>query len=137
MKIVVNCISELSMVAENLISSLDGNNIICFYAKMGVGKTTFIREICLKLGVKDTVSSPTFSIVNQYFDKNQKEIYHFDLYRLNKKEELYDIGFIEYLNNDRLCLIEWPEKAEQIITDTFIKVKMIKNKEQRIIEIIK
>ena len=103
---------------------------------MGIGKTTLIKEVCANLGVRGKMSSPTFSIVNEYITNDSKLIYHFDLYRLKNIEELYDIGFEEYISQDNLCFIEWPEKIEKMITDPLIKVYMERNKEQRIIEII-
>jgi len=136
MKIVVNCISELKEVALTLIQYKKDKNIICFYGEMGIGKTTFIKEICKNLLVEDTVSSPTFSIVNQYKAKENKIIYHFDFYRLETEEEVYDMGYEEYFFNGDLCLIEWPEKIERLIPEEIVKVILTKNKEQRIIEII-
>jgi tRNA threonylcarbamoyladenosine biosynthesis protein TsaE len=136
MKIIVNCISELKSVALQLIQYKKNKNIICFYGEMGVGKTTFIKEICKNLLVDDNVSSPTFSIVNQYKTKENKIIYHFDFYRLETVEEAYDMGYEEYFFQNDLCLIEWPEKIEGLIPEDIIKVILIKKGEQRIIEII-
>tara|TARA_B110000879_G_C11176307_1_gene516133 strand:+ start:2542 stop:2952 length:411 start_codon:yes stop_codon:yes gene_type:complete len=136
MKIIVNCISELKSVALQLIQYKKQKNIICFYGEMGVGKTTFIKEICKNLLVNDNVSSPTFSIVNQYKTKQNKIIYHFDFYRLETEEEAYDMGYEEYFFQNDLCLIEWPEKIERLIPEDIIKVILTKKGEQRIIEII-
>lgn len=136
MKIIVNCISELKSVALQLIQYKKQKNIICFYGEMGVGKTTFIKEICKNLLVDDNVSSPTFSIVNQYKTKENKIIYHFDFYRLETEEEAYDMGYEEYFFQNDLCLIEWPEKIEGLIPEDIIKVILTKKGEQRIIEII-
>lgn len=136
MKIIVNCISELKSVALQLIKYKKNKNIICFYGEMGVGKTTFIKEICKNLLVDDNVSSPTFSIVNQYKTKENKIIYHFDFYRLETEEEAYDMGYEEYFFQNDLCLIEWPEKIEGLIPEDIIKVILTKKGEQRIIEII-
>lgn len=136
MKIIVNCISELKSVALQLIQYKKNKNIICFYGEMGVGKTTFIKEICKNLLVDDNVSSPTFSIVNQYKTKQNKIIYHFDFYRLETEEEAYDMGYEEYFFQNDLCLIEWPEKIERLIPEDIIKVILTKKGEQRIIEII-
>ena len=136
MKIIVNCISELKSVALQLIQYKKNKNIICFYGEMGVGKTTFIKEICKNLLVDDNVSSPTFSIVNQYKTKQNKIIYHFDFYRLENEEEAYDMGYEEYFFQNDLCLIEWPEKIEGLIPEDIIKVILTKKGEQRIIEII-
>ena len=136
MKIIVNCISESKSVALQLIQYKKNKNIICFYGEMGVGKTTFIKEICKNLLVDDNVSSPTFSIVNQYKTKQNKIIYHFDFYRLETEEEAYDMGYEEYFFQNDLCLIEWPEKIEGLIPEDIIKVILTKKGEQRIIEII-
>ena len=136
MKIVVNCVSELELAATSLLGLINDNNIICFYGEMGVGKTTFIKEICKKLGVEDVVSSPTFSIINEYLTENNKSVYHFDFYRIEKEEEAFDIGYEEYFYQGNLCLIEWPEKISSIIPENIIKVQITRSDEQRIIEII-
>jgi len=136
MKIVVNCVSELELAATSLLELINDNNIICFHGEMGVGKTTFIKEICKKLGVEDTVSSPTFSIINEYLTENNESVYHFDFYRIEKEEEAFDIGYEEYFYQGNLCLIEWPEKISSIIPENIIKVQITRSDEQRIIEII-
>ena len=136
MKIVVNCVSELELAATSLLELINDNNIICFHGEMGVGKTTFIKEICKKLGVEDTVSSPTFSIINEYLTENSESVYHFDFYRIEKEEEAFDIGYEEYFYQGNLCLIEWPEKISSIIPENIIKVQITRSDEQRIIEII-
>mgnify|MGYP006158750471 FL=1 len=136
MKIVVNCVSELERAATSLLELINDNTIVCFYGEMGVGKTTFIKEICKKLGVEDVVSSPTFSIINEYLTDNDESVYHFDFYRIEKEEEAFDIGYEEYFYQGNLCLIEWPEKISSIIPKNIIKVQITRNDEQRIIEII-
>ena len=136
MKIVVNCVSELERASTSLLELINDNNIVCFYGEMGVGKTTFIKEICKKLGVEDVVSSPTFSIINEYLTENDKSVYHFDFYRIEKEEEAFDIGYEEYFYQGNLCLIEWPEKISSIIPENIMKVQITRSDEQRIIEII-
>ena len=136
MKIVVNCVSELERAATSLLELINDNPIICFYGEMGVGKTTFIKEICKKLGVEDVVSSPTFSIINEYLTENNESVYHFDFYRIEKEEEAFDIGYEEYFYQGNLCLIEWPEKISSIIPENIMKVQITRSDEQRIIEII-
>ena len=136
MKIVVNCVSELERAATSLLELINDHTIVCFYGEMGVGKTTFIKEICKKLGVEDVVSSPTFSIINEYLTDNDESVYHFDFYRIEKEEEAFDIGYEEYFYQGNLCLIEWPEKISSIIPKNIIKVQITRNDEQRIIEII-
>ena len=134
MKIIVNCISELSEAAKVVLSEIKSNKIICFYGDMGVGKTTFIKEICRVLDVKDNVNSPTFSIVNEYLTSKKQIIYHFDFYRIKDKNEAFDLGYEEYLYSNNLCLIEWPEKVEELLLDNIVKILMTKDNENRIIE---
>ena len=136
MKIVVNCVSELERASTSLLELINDKTIVCFYGAMGVGKTTFIKEICKKLGVVDVVSSPTFSIINEYLTENDESVYHFDFYRIEKEEEAFDIGYEEYFYQGNLCLIEWPEKISSIIPENIMKVQITRSDEQRIIEII-
>ena len=135
MKIVVNCISELNEISQSIINRIGDKDIICFYGEMGVGKTPLIKALCEKLGVKDNVSSPTFSIVNEYVSLDGESIFHFDFYRMEKEEEAFDMGYEDYFYNGELCLIEWPEKVKSIIPEDIMRIDIIKNKDQRIIEI--
>jgi tRNA threonylcarbamoyladenosine biosynthesis protein TsaE len=90
---------------------------------MGVGKTTLVKAICEELGVTETVTSPTFAIVNEYrSDTSGELIYHFDLYRIKKLEEVYDMGYEDYFYSGALCFIEWPELAEDLLPDNVVKV---------------
>lgn len=98
------------------------SSVYCFNGKMGAGKTTFIKSICEELGVKETVNSPTFSIVNEYETKEGNIIYHFDCYRLNKLEEALNIGAEDYLNSGNTCFIEWPEILSPILPENTIFV---------------
>lgn len=100
--------------------------IFLFYAKMGVGKTTLIKELIKQLGCSDTVGSPTFSIVNEYQANNLK-IYHFDFYRLNNVSEAFDLGVEEYFENGDYVFIEWPEKIASILPLNATKVSIVKN----------
>ena len=89
-------------------------SIWLFRGQMGAGKTTLIKEICKELGVKHTVQSPTFSLVNEYHTENDQIIYHFDLYRLKNVQEALSIGIEDYLDSGNICLVEWPEQAEEL-----------------------
>lgn len=120
----VDSLEELSLPAKALIKLLSNRPIAAFYGEMGVGKTTFIKVICQILGVQENVSSPTFAIVNEYGDKNQQPIYHMDLYRLKTPDEIINIGAEEYFYSGNICLIEWPEKAEELIPDERINIWM-------------
>ena len=136
MKIVVNCITELNDLSKKILEIRNDRDIICFYGEMGVGKTTLIKFICEELGVEDNVSSPTFSIVNEYVTEEGTSLYHFDFYRLENEEEALDIGFEEYFYKNSLCFIEWPEKIPSFIPENVLQVKITKVKESRIIEIL-
>jgi len=107
-------LEEIDAAAQQVLSH-NIKKIITFHAGMGVGKTTFIKALADRLGVKDMTSSPTFSLVNEYETQDGDILYHFDLYRLNSEEEAYDMGIDEYFYSGNLCLIEWPEKTPNLI----------------------
>ncbi|MCB9187360.1 MAG: tRNA (adenosine(37)-N6)-threonylcarbamoyltransferase complex ATPase subunit type 1 TsaE, partial [Flavobacteriales bacterium] len=98
------------------------------------GKTTLIKQFCQFLGIEDEVSSPTFSLVNEY-ESNIGPVYHFDLYRIRSVEELYDIGYEDYFFSGYLCLVEWPEMASEIIPENHISVRIRVENYQRIITV--
>ncbi|MEI6595001.1 MAG: tRNA (adenosine(37)-N6)-threonylcarbamoyltransferase complex ATPase subunit type 1 TsaE [Bacteroidota bacterium] len=98
-----------------------------FEGKIGEGKTTLIKAICNTLGVIDEVSSPTFSLVNEYKTKDGKTIYHFDFYMIKNIEEVYDIGYEDYFFSGNICLIEWPEKIKELLKEEDVyKIKIEK-----------
>lgn len=107
-------LSDINTIANKIIEEAK-NKVILFNAEMGAGKTTLIKAILKNLGVQDSTSSPTFSLVNEYKIKDNQLVYHFDLYRLNDEEEAYDFGIEEYLYSDNWCFIEWPEKAPNLM----------------------
>lgn len=115
---------ELPLAAELIIERSHGRGVVAFYGEMGAGKTTLIREICLLLDVGDTVTSPTFALVNQYVSDMGEPIYHFDFYRIDKIEEAFDMGYEEYFYSGDLCLVEWPEKIEQLLPEDTMRVKI-------------
>lgn len=109
-KIDISDIAAHELAAKQLIEFAGKERVFLFTAPMGSGKTTFIKALCRCLGVTDTMSSPTYSIVNEYSTGNGK-IFHFDLYRLKSAEELFELGFEEYLDSGNYVFIEWPELA--------------------------
>ncbi len=115
-------LKELPNVAKQIITDA-GTGIISFDAAMGVGKTTLIKEICRQLGVQDTISSPTYALVNEY-KSDDGPVYHFDFYRINDEEEAYHIGFEEYLDLGAWVFIEWPEKISNILPEDIIRIKI-------------
>ena len=115
---------ELPEVAEAVIRALGRRTVVAFRGGMGAGKTTLIREIVAALGSEDTVTSPTFAIVNQYKTPGNRRIYHFDFYRIDDVREAYDFGYEEYFYSGDLCLVEWPEKIEQLLPDEVMTVRI-------------
>ncbi|MCF6181343.1 tRNA (adenosine(37)-N6)-threonylcarbamoyltransferase complex ATPase subunit type 1 TsaE [Lutibacter sp.] len=128
-------LNELQKIAKDVIANAD-SKILLFYGEMGVGKTTLIKEIVKQLGSSDIVSSPTFSLVNEYYSKTMDTIYHFDFYRIQSEEEALDIGIEEYFYSNNWCLVEWPNKVENLLPlkSTFITIT-INNNQQRTIEL--
>lgn len=116
--------SDLTEVADALMPMLGQHSIVCFEGEMGAGKTTLIKVICKLLGVQDSMSSPTFSIVNEYRDGDGKAIYHFDFYRIEQISEALDIGVDEYFYSGDLCLIEWPERIKELIPEQHLEISI-------------
>lgn len=116
--------ADLRTIAKSLLEVAGSRKIWCFYGEMGAGKTTLIKEICVQLGVLDAMSSPTFSIVNEYLDDTGESIYHFDFYRLKEETEALDIGIEDYFYSDSYCFIEWPEKIPSLIPESHLKISI-------------
>ena len=124
-EIIIADLKDIDSAAERFLQETQGNRIIAFYAPMGAGKTTFTSAICRRLGVReDAVSSPTFSIVNEYRTSDRESVFHFDFYRIGKLEEAFDIGFYDYIDSGCLCLIEWPENIEAILPEETLMVSI-------------
>ena len=117
-------IQALPTAASSLLQQVKDATAVAFYGKMGVGKTTLIKELCKQLNVTDVVNSPTFSLVNEYHTKDGGTIYHFDFYRINKLEEVYDFGYEEYFYSGNLCLIEWPELIEPLLPEGCLRLQI-------------
>jgi len=131
---IINSISELSSAAKQLLQTYPDKRVYAFYGEMGAGKTTFIKAICEILGVKDLVSSPTFSLVNEYHSSKGEKIYHFDFYRINSLSEVYDIGYEDYFYSSSYVFIEWPEKIDGLLPEDIVKVRILQSKDIRTIE---
>jgi len=128
--------NELDEVAEFLCKHHLHNKIFLFYGEVGAGKTTLIKKICKCLKIEDDVTSPTFSIVNKYTYAKNYIVSHFDFYRIKNISEVYNIGVYEYLNNSKFCFFEWPEVANEIFTDKYLKIFIKVNNSKRIINIV-
>ena len=118
-------VDDLADIGRKLLDKYPDSRIFAFFGTMGAGKTTFIKALCSSLGVKEQVSSPTFSIVNHYVSEDGNSLYHFDFYRINKLEEVYDLGYEHYFFSGNYCFIEWPEKLEALLPGNCIRVEMV------------
>ena len=117
-------INELPKVAEQVLNSLGDKKVVVFRGDLGAGKTTLIKNICNLLQLKDEISSPTFSIVNEYLGFDGDIVYHFDFYRLKEEEEALDLGCDDYFYSGNLCLIEWPERVENLLPENRVEVEI-------------
>lgn len=121
----VEGLEELEKVADAVLSHFSNDRIFAFFGEMGAGKTTFIKVLCKRLGVFDNVSSPTYSLVNEYLDEQGDSIYHFDFYRINDPSEAFDIGFDDYLYSSAYCFIEWPQRVEKLLPDQYVSITIL------------
>lgn len=123
-KIRINGIDDIGRAAKEFLQLRPPLPVIALYGEMGAGKTTFTKALCRALNVKEGVNSPTFTLINEYTTEGGELIFHFDFYRINKLEEAFDIGFEEFVDSGHLCIIEWPEKIEQILPPDTLRVKI-------------
>lgn len=125
-EILIPTTADLDAAAQEFLALMGDETVYTFEGEMGAGKTTFINALCRALGVEDDpTGSPTFSIINEYrSDTTAELIYHFDLYRIESLEQAFDIGVEDYLDSGALCLIEWPDRIEDILPDDTVRVKI-------------
>lgn len=117
--------SQTIKIAERIAKTLSPGTVVCLFGEMGVGKTVFTNGLCRAMGVSDYVSSPTFTVVNEY-DGDGFPIYHFDMYRIEDEDELLEIGFEEYLNSGGICIIEWPENVINSLPQKRIDIEILR-----------
>lgn len=125
--LILKSLSELNVVAEKFLRLMREDRVFAFFGPMGVGKTTFIKALCNELGVVEIVTSPTFALINEYQTGNGKIIYHFDFYRIEKIEEVFDFGYEDYFYSGNYCFIEWPDKVAEILPENVVFVQMVEN----------
>lgn len=134
MNLTITSEHELDRAATLLLESFPSARVFALHGEMGAGKTTFIKAICRKLGVEEIMSSPTFSIVNEYATMEGETIYHFDFYRLEDESEAYAAGLHEYFDSGSYCFVEWPERVPSILPSNTVHVTIRTNGEERMIE---
>lgn len=120
-------LSDLNIVADKFLRLMKGKKVFAFFGPMGVGKTTFIKALCNELGVIEIVTSPTFALINEYLTGSNEVIYHFDFYRIEKIEEVYDLGYEDYFYSGNYCFIEWPEKVAELLPEHVVYVNIVEN----------
>ena len=125
--ITIKGLEDYPRAAQEFVKLIDRGRIFAFYGKMGSGKTTLIKSICEELGVEDTINSPTFAIVNEYEDRAHNTIYHFDFYRIKSLDEVYNMGYEEYVYSNAYCFMEWPELIEDLLPEEAAKVYIDEN----------
>ncbi|TAH25569.1 MAG: tRNA (adenosine(37)-N6)-threonylcarbamoyltransferase complex ATPase subunit type 1 TsaE [Cytophagales bacterium] len=135
MEIICQQEDQLADIAKQIVDLSSNRKCWVFEGEMGAGKTTTIKEICKILKVIDHVSSPTYSIINEYLTRENKIIYHFDFYRIENEIEAIDIGVEEYFDSGNLCLIEWAEKIPSLLPLQYFKIKILTQLGQRIFQL--
>lgn len=120
----IHSLEEINHIARKFLEAHPADRIFAFYGQMGVGKTTFIKALCEEMHVVDYVTSPTFSLVNEYQTIDSKPIYHIDFYRTNNIQEVFDLGYEDYFSSGEYCFIEWPELIESLLPPITVKVNI-------------
>lgn len=116
---------DTSKIAAEIANGLKGGEFIAMYGDLGAGKTAFVQGVAKALGIDRTVTSPTFTIVNEY--EGRLMLYHFDVYRIEDSEEMYEIGYDEYISSCGVCIVEWAELIEDLFPDKYIKITILKD----------
>ncbi len=124
MEILVKDLADLPAAARELIPHLQGYGVVALYGGMGAGKTTLVSALMREMGSTDDVTSPTFALVNDYLTGTGQHVYHFDFYRIDTLQEAFDLGYEEYFYSGDLCLVEWPEKIEELLPDDTLRLRI-------------
>ena len=126
-QLIVENLIELPKAAATILKDIGSHKVIAFFGRMGVGKTTLIKALCQQMGVEDVVSSPTFALVNEYLSGTGEPVFHFDFYRIESIEEVFDIGYEEYIYSGHYCFIEWPGMIVELLPETFVYLSIEEN----------
>lgn len=124
-QLVYSDLKEIEEIALKAIEFAEEKRIWLFEGDLGAGKTTLIRTICRLKGVKENVTSPTFSLINEYHSSGGDVFYHFDFYRIKEESEALDMGYEEYFYSGNYCFIEWPSKIPSLIPDSYLHIEII------------
>jgi tRNA threonylcarbamoyladenosine biosynthesis protein TsaE len=124
MEIIVKNTGELPAAARRLVPLLHDRGVVALYGGMGAGKTTLVAALMREMGSADDVTSPTFALVNDYVTGAGRHVYHFDFYRIDDVREAFDLGYEEYFYSGELCLVEWPEKIEELLPDDTLRIQI-------------
>ena len=124
LEIKIKSLDGIADAARQFVDAMGENKVFAMFGPMGVGKTTFIKAVCVILGVEDTITSPTFAIVNEYRTNTGEQIFHFDFYRIRKVEEVYDMGYEDYVYSGAVCFLEWPELIEELLPEDAVRVTL-------------
>lgn len=119
---------DTQKIATQIADTLNGGEFIAMYGDLGAGKTAFVQGLAKALGVKNHITSPTFTIVNEY--EGRLPLYHFDVYRISDPDEMYEIGYEEYIESDGVCIVEWAELIEDIFPGRYSKITILKDEEK-------
>jgi tRNA threonylcarbamoyladenosine biosynthesis protein TsaE len=129
----IRSLDDINSIAVDLLAAFPDRRVFAFFGEMGAGKTTLIRGLCHALGVKENVSSPTFSLINEYAADHGNLVYHFDFYRIEKEQEAVELGCTEYFYSGNYCFIEWSEKILHLLPEDSVRLSIRVNNETRII----
>ena len=124
MEVITHSVEETELVGQALAKTLGSGSVVALYGDLGAGKTAFVRGMARGLGSHDRVTSPTFTIVNEY--GGMLELFHFDMYRLGSSDELFDIGWEDYLARGGVCVVEWSENVADVFDGSETKVTIDK-----------
>ena len=124
LEIKIKSLDGIADAARQFVDAMGENKVFAIFGPMGVGKTTFVKAVCEILGVEDTITSPTFAIVNEYRTNTGDQIFHFDFYRIRKVEEVYDMGYEDYVYSGAVCFLEWPELIEELLPEDAVRVTL-------------
>ena len=119
---------DTQVIAKEIADTLKGGEFIAMYGDLGAGKTAFVQGLAKALGITNHVTSPTFTIVNEY--EGRLPLYHFDVYRIADPDEMYEIGYDDYIDSDGVCVVEWAELIEELFPDKYYKLTILKDEEK-------